>query len=94
MAKRVIKTHRGVVGFRTSSDILHKMGLEIDRKEFYNLLRTRTEAKLSNQDEARLIITYLNDQGCHVYVNEVYILDNLENKTKRLIQCILWFTPE
>lgn len=57
-------------------------------------MRTRTEAKLSNQDEARLIITYLNDQGCHVYVDEVYILDNLGNKTERLIQCILWFTPE
>ena len=50
--------------------------------------------KLSDQEEARLIITYLNDQGCHVFVDEVYVLDNLGNKTDRVIQCIIWCTPE
>jgi hypothetical protein len=77
-----------------SSDILHKMGLRIDRKEYYNLVRKRSEGKVTDQEEARIILTYLNDQGCHVFVDEVYVLDNLGNKTDRIIQCILWFTAE
>jgi hypothetical protein len=36
-ARRITETHRGVVSFRASSGILQKMGLEIERKEFYNL---------------------------------------------------------
>jgi hypothetical protein len=70
------------------------MGLEIDRKEYYNLLRTRDTTKLTDQQEARVIITYLNDQGCHVFVDEQYILDHLGNKEDRVILSIIWFTPE
>jgi hypothetical protein len=33
------RTHRGVISFATSANILEKMGLEIDRKMFYNLQR-------------------------------------------------------
>jgi hypothetical protein len=40
-AKRVAETRRGVVSFRILSDILEKIGPEIDRREFYNLLRKR-----------------------------------------------------
>jgi hypothetical protein len=54
----------------------------------------RGEVKLTDQEEARLIITYLDKQDCHVYVDKVYILDNLGNKTDRVIQSILWFTPK
>jgi hypothetical protein len=93
-ALRVTETHRGVLGFRTSSDILERIGLEIDRKEYYNLHRKEAEEKLTPQSEARMIITYLNDQGCHVFVNEQYVLDNLGNKTDRVIMSIIWFTPE
>jgi hypothetical protein len=70
------------------------MGLEVDRREYYNLHRQREETKLTPQQEARMIIAYLNDQNCHVHVDEVYILDNLGNKTDRIIQSILWYTPE
>jgi hypothetical protein len=84
-AKRVAELHRGVIGFKTSSDILHKIGLEIDRKECYNLVRKRSEGKVTDQEEARIILTYLNDQGCHVFVDEVYVLNNLGNKTNRII---------
>jgi hypothetical protein len=49
---------------------------------------------VTDQEEARIILTYLNNQGCHVFVNEVYVLDNLGNKTNRIIQCILWFTTK
>jgi hypothetical protein len=84
-ARRVAETHRGVVGFRASSGILQKMGLEIERKEFYNLWRKQGETKLSDQEEARIIITYLNDQGYYIFINEVYILNNLGNKTDRII---------
>jgi uncharacterized membrane protein YvbJ len=70
------------------------MGLEIDRREFYNLLQKRGEVKLTDQEEIRVIITYLNDQSCHVFVDEQYVLDNLGNKTDRVILSIIWFTPE
>jgi hypothetical protein len=65
------------------------MGLEIERREFYNLIHKQGEMKLSNQEEACMIITYLNNQGCHVFINEVYILDNLGNKTDCVIQYII-----
>jgi hypothetical protein len=72
-----------------SSNILEKIGLEIDRREFHNLLRIRGEVKLTNREEAQVIITYLSDQGCHVFVDEQYVLDNLRNKTDRVILSII-----
>jgi hypothetical protein len=93
-AIRVAKTHRGVVNFKTSCNILERIGLEIERREFYNLWRKREEVKLLDQEEARLIITYLDGQGCHVFVDKQYVLDNLRNKTNRVILSIIWFTPK
>jgi hypothetical protein len=93
-AKQVAEVHRGVIGFKASSSILEKMGLEMTRMEWYNLLRKRSEGTLTHQEEARVILTYLSDQGCHVYVDEIYVIDNLGNKSDRVIQSILWFTPE
>jgi hypothetical protein len=81
---RWLRLISGVVGFRTSSDILHKMGLEFDRKELYNLQHKREETKLTPQEEARLVITHLDGQGCHVHVDEIYVLDNVGNKTNRV----------
>jgi hypothetical protein len=49
------------------------MGLEIDRKEFYNLLRKRSEVNLTDQEEARMIITYLSHSGCYVFVDKSYV---------------------
>ena len=49
---------------------------------------------MTAQEEARAIITYLNDEGCHAFVDEQYVLDNLGNKTDRVILSIIWFTPE
>lgn len=65
------------------------MDLQIERREFYNLQRKRGESKLTAQEEARLIVEFLDKEGCHVEVNELYILDNLGNKTDRVIQSIL-----
>ena len=36
-ALRLATTHRGVVGFQTSRNILRNMGLDLDQKSFYNL---------------------------------------------------------
>ncbi len=57
------------------------MGLEISRTDFYNLLRKRDQVKLSDQEEARVVITYLDDHGSHVFVDEQYVLNNLGNRT-------------
>jgi hypothetical protein len=70
------------------------MGLEIDRREFYNLHHKRGETRLITQEEAQLILNYLNDESYHVEVDKVYIRDNLGNKTNRVIQSIIWFTPK
>ena len=83
-----------MIGFNESSKILDKMGLEIDRTKFYNLLRKREASSITDQEEAQLILHYLDSEGCHVEVDEVYILDNLGNKTDRVIQSIVWFTAE
>jgi len=70
------------------------MDLCLDRREFYNLQRKRGKAKLTSQEEAQPIVTFLDDRDCHVEVDEAYILDNLRNETDRVIQSIVWFTVE
>lgn len=52
-------------------------------------MRKRGKVKLLAQEEARLILNYLNDEGCHVEVDEVYLIDNLGNKADRVIQSIV-----
>jgi hypothetical protein len=93
-ALQIAETHRGTIGFAASSNILEKLGLEIDRKAYYNLQRKETQGHLSSQDEARLILAYLEQEGLHVEVDESYTLHPDNTKKDRLIQAIAWWSQE
>ena len=93
-AVQIAETHRGTISFAASSNILEKLGLEIDRKAFYNLQRKETQGHLSSQDEARLILTYLEQEGLHVEVDEAYTLNPDNTKKDRHIQAIAWWSQE
>lgn len=64
------------------------MGLELNRKTFYNLQRKETEGSLSDQEEARLVLVYLESQGFHVVVDEVYMYGPDGEKKDRIILTI------
>jgi hypothetical protein len=68
------------------------MGLTIAPKQYYNLLRNEQAFKLSPQEEALLLLHYLESQNVHVVVDEQYVLDERGEKKDRLITCIVWWT--
>jgi hypothetical protein len=49
---------------------------------------------LSDQEEARIALDYLESEGVHVEVNEMYILDTNGNRIDRIIDAIAWWTQE
>ena len=93
-AIQVAKTHVGKIPYRLSKGILNALGLNIDRKAFYNLLRKERANKMSPQEEAQILLHHLESQNVHVVVDEQYIVDEEGNKKDRIIQCIVWWTPE
>ena len=68
------------------------MGLTIAPKQYYNLLRNEQAFKLSPQEEALLLLHYLESQNVHVVVDKQYVLDERGEKKDRLITCIVWWT--
>jgi hypothetical protein len=93
-ALRIAETHRGVVSYADSKGILKKMGLEIGKKEFYNLQRKEFACDLNDQEEARLLLEFLERIDVYVAVLDVYILDEQGNRADRVIECIAWWTKE
>jgi hypothetical protein len=51
------------------------MGLTIQSKQYYNLIRNENSHSLSPQEEALLLLHYLESQEVHVVVDEQYVLD-------------------
>lgn len=90
---RLAATHRDTIGYADSSEILGKMGLELDRKSFYNLQRKESEGQLSSQEQARLLLDYLQHAGFHFEVDEVFTF-NAAGDRERIILTIAWFSPE
>lgn len=72
--------------------MLKRIGLTIAPKQYYNLLRNEQAFKLSPQEEALLLLHYLESQNVHVVVDEQYVLDERGEKKDRLITCIVWWT--
>ena len=72
--------------------MLKRIGLTIAPKQYYNLLRNEQAFKLSPQEEALLLLHYLESQNVHVVVDEQYVLDERGVKKDRLITCIVWWT--
>ena len=70
------------------------MGLTIDANRYYNLIRKEQTYSLSPQEEALMLLHYLESRNVHVVVDEQYVLDEEGNKKDRVILCIVWWTPE
>jgi hypothetical protein len=64
------------------------MGLELDRKAFYNLQRKESEGQISSQEEALLILSYLEGENFHVEINEEYVLGPGGERVKRVVKDI------
>jgi hypothetical protein len=76
---QIAETHRGVVSYADSKGILKKIGLEIRKKEFYNLQRKKFACDFNNQEEARLLLEFLERIDVYVVVLNVYILNKQGN---------------
>jgi hypothetical protein len=68
------------------------MGLEVNRMAFYNLQRKESEGQLSDQDQARMILGYLEAHKFHVEIDESYVYDGAGNIKERCILAIGWFS--
>jgi hypothetical protein len=93
-ALAMASSHRGIVSYRTSQNILARMDLELDRKAFYNLTRKESATVLSDQEQARMLLAYLEDHDYHLAVDEAYTLDLNGKKTDRIIVAIAWWSQE
>jgi hypothetical protein len=83
---------RGVVGYSTASQVLQKKGWEIDRKQFYNLLRKEDKGTLTRQEE--LVLKVLDNRGLHPRVQDEYILDEDGERKQRVVRDIFWVSLE
>jgi hypothetical protein len=88
----VAKTHRGVLTYSESKEVLKKMGLTIDPNRYYNLTRKERSHSLSPQEEALMLLYYLEARDVHVAIDKQYILDERGDKKDRVITCIVWWT--
>ena len=70
------------------------MGLTIGAKQYYNLIRKEQSYSPSAQEEALMLLYYLESRNVHVVVDEQYILDERGVKKDRVIMCIVWWIPE
>jgi len=84
----IASSYRGTIGYAESSAILRKEGLELDRSTFYNLQRKDSAGSLLAQEEARLLLAYLDQPDLYVEVDEVYILDIHGQRQNREIYAI------
>jgi hypothetical protein len=83
----VAKTHRGVLTYSESKDILKRIGLTIQPKQYYNLIRNENSHSLSPQEEALLLLHYLESQeDVHVVVDELYVLNERGETVRRRIE--------
>jgi len=84
----------GVVGYFAASQVLQKKGWEINRKQFYNLLRKEDKGTLTRQDELVLILKVLKNKGLYPRVRDEYILDEDSERKQRVVRDIFWMSPE
>jgi hypothetical protein len=94
-ALAIAETHRGVISYTASAEILRKQGLEeIERKKYYNLRRqAKSGGKLTRQ-ELQLLLGDLDQEGLHPRSRSEYILDEEGIPTQRVIQDLFWMSPE
>jgi hypothetical protein len=66
-ALELAATHRGIIGYADSADILERQGLEIDQKTYYNLQRKSQSGQISDQEEMRLILQDLLNLTTYIW---------------------------
>jgi hypothetical protein len=88
-AVSVAKTHQGILTYSESKEVLKKMGLTIDPNQYYNLVRKEQSKSLSPQEEALMLLYYLESQSVHVVVDEQYVLNKRGDKKDQVIMCIV-----
>jgi hypothetical protein len=92
-ARQLASTHRGILSYGDSTDILQKQGLKIGRKEYYNLIRKEETAPLTNQEELELVMATLEQNGFHPRPREEYIVED-GVRTKRLVRDIFFMSDD
>jgi hypothetical protein len=87
-AKAVVAaaTQRGVISYKESAAILQKDGLEIDKKQYYNLHQKEDKGILTRQDELQLILRTLEEECFHPRRRKEYTVNKQEEQTERVIK--------
>jgi hypothetical protein len=92
-ARQLASTHRGIISYADSDDILAKEGLYIGCKEYYNLTRKEATAPLTNQEELELVLGVLERNGFYSRIREEYIIkDGI--RTKRVVRDIFFMSDK
>jgi hypothetical protein len=86
---QIAQTHRSILSFSDSKEVLKRLGLTIDANRYYNLMRKEQTRTLNPQEEALMLLHYLESRDVHVMVDEQYVLDKAGNKKDRVILCIV-----
>jgi hypothetical protein len=55
----IAKTHQGVLLYSKSKEVLKGIGLRIEPKQYYNLIRSERSHELLPREEALLLLYYL-----------------------------------
>ena len=71
----IAKTHQGILTFSESKEVLKRMGLTIGAKQYYNLIRKEQSYSLSAQEEALMLLYYLESSNVYIVVDKQYILN-------------------
>lgn len=93
-AVQIAATHRGVIGYKDSDEILEREGLKLGRKEYYNLdldRKART-TKLTPQEELQVLMDNLESHGYHARVREDY--ETKELQRQRIVRDIFFISNE
>ena len=85
---------REEIPYRKVSRILEKQGLEIGRKEFYNLLTGEQQGHLSKTEELILFFQYLREEDFRVRLLEEYIVGSDGEPKERVAKVIVFTNSE
>ena len=74
-------SHHGLISYKESAAILRKEGLEIGKKQFWNLHWKEWKGTLTRQEELQHILQLLEDEGIHPQCHEEYTVDSNGEQT-------------
>lgn len=74
LARQIATTHRGILSFKDLLEILEKEGLQVGRKEYYNLIRKEKTTPLTRSEEIKVLLAALEHKGFYPRTREEYIV--------------------